>query len=216
MFRSAAISHSDGVIGVLLSGMLSDGTAGFWQIRKCGGVTIAQDPKEAQYASMPQSAMKDVPVDYCLPASEIAPKLLELVRSSAPQPAFRKGRVMIVEDEWLIASDLETQLNDLVYEVVANVVSAEEALRSAACIAPDVVIMDVHLGGRMRGTEAAMHLREQFQIPSIFLTAYNDLETLTSAQRSRPYAFLAKPHHATELNVAIQLALNARANRFAG
>ena len=107
MFRSAAMNHSDTVVGVLLSRMLSDGTAGFWQIRKHGGVTIAQDPREAQYASMPQSAMKDVPVDYCLPASEIALKLRELVRSSARQPALRKGRVMIVEDEWLIASDLE-------------------------------------------------------------------------------------------------------------
>jgi CheY-like chemotaxis protein len=123
---------------------------------------------------------------------------------------------MIVEDEWLIASDLEAQLKDLGYEVVANVVSAEEALRSAASAAPDVAIMDIHLGGRMRGTEAAMHLRERFQIPSIFLTAYSDAETLTAAQPLLPCAFLAKPHHATELNVAIQLALNARASGFAG
>jgi two-component system chemotaxis response regulator CheB len=54
LFISAAMSHSKTVIGVLLSGMLSDGTAGFWQIRKRGGVTISQDPKEAQYAAMPQ------------------------------------------------------------------------------------------------------------------------------------------------------------------
>jgi chemotaxis response regulator CheB len=212
LFESAALSHGSQVIGVLLSGMLSDGTAGFWHIRKHGGTTIAQAPTEAPYPSMPQSAMKDVPVDYCLPASEIGLKLRDLVESRAPKPTLKHGRILIVEDDYLISADLESQLRDLGYEVAAIAVSGEEALEKAASAAADVAIMDVRLRGTMKGTEAAMHLRERFQIPSIFLTAYSDLETLAAARASMPCALLSKPHHATELNFAIQLALNAREN----
>ena len=213
LFQSAAVSHGSGVIGVLVSGMLTDGTAGFWQIRKHGGITISQDPSDAQYSSMPHNAMKDVPVDYCLRASEIGLKLKELVEGSAAEPIFRTGRVMIVEDDWLLAADLEMQLHDLGYDVVANVVSGEEALSRAPDVRPDVVIMDVRLAGKMKGTEAARDLRERFQIPTIFLTAYADLETLSAARAAAPYAFVAKPHHATELNFALQLALGPRDTR---
>jgi two-component system chemotaxis response regulator CheB len=210
LFESAAISHGSDVIGVLLSGMLADGTAGLWDIRKHGGTTIVQDQTEAQCPSMPQSAMKDVPIDYCLRASEIGPLLRDLVRSSIPKPALKHGRIMIVEDDWLISADLEGQLNDLGYEVVANVVSGEEALSKAESMKPDVAIMDVRLVGTMKGTEVAIHLRERFRIPSIFLTAYCDMETLSAARSSMACAFLSKPHHASELNSAIQLALSGR------
>jgi two-component system chemotaxis response regulator CheB len=66
LFQSAAKAYGDRVIGVLLSGMLQDGTADCWAIRRRGGVTIAQDPNEAEYSSMPRTAMQEVPVDYCL------------------------------------------------------------------------------------------------------------------------------------------------------
>jgi CheY-like chemotaxis protein len=120
---------------------------------------------------------------------------------------------MIVEDECVIAADLEAQLIDLGYDVVANVVSGEEALDKARSALPEVVIMDVRLAGKMKGTEAASHLREQFQIPAVFLTAYADLETLSAASAAVPAAFLGKPHHVRELNFALQLALGAHGSR---
>lgn len=123
---------------------------------------------------------------------------------------------MIAEDEWLIASDLKAQLNDLGYEVVGMASSAEEALSLAAQNAPDVAIMNIHLGGRMKGTEAAKRLHDEFRIPSIFLTSYTDTATFTAAQTSQPFAFLAKPHHGTELYIAIQLALKARQSALRG
>lgn len=86
LFESAAISHGNQVIAVLLSGMMNDGTSGLWQVRKRGGTTIVQDPTEAQFPSMPQIALKDVPVDYCLRASEIAGKLWDLVQTPSPRP----------------------------------------------------------------------------------------------------------------------------------
>lgn len=79
LFRSAAVTHGPHVIGVLLSGMLDDGTAGLTAIKKCGGVTIVQDPKEAAYPEMPQSALNNLNVDYCLPVAEMGKVLDRLV-----------------------------------------------------------------------------------------------------------------------------------------
>lgn len=67
LFRSAAVSHGPSVIGVVLTGLLDDGTAGLIAIKRCGGVTIVQDPKDAEYSEMPRSAMNNLKVDYCVP-----------------------------------------------------------------------------------------------------------------------------------------------------
>jgi two-component system chemotaxis response regulator CheB len=78
LFRSAAVTHGPRVIGFILSGMLDDGTAGLIAIRKCGGVTIVQDPKDAAYPDMPQSALNNLKIDYCVPAAEIGALLEKL------------------------------------------------------------------------------------------------------------------------------------------
>jgi chemotaxis response regulator CheB len=190
--------------------MLHDGTEGCWEIRKHGRVTIVQDPGEAAYPSMPQSAMKNVAVDYCIRIPEIAGKLEEFVAGVASPPRSQKARVMIVEDEWLLASELERQLTDLGYTVVATVASGEQALAIAASVIPDIVLMDVGLAGRMKGTEAALHLWKKFQLPIVYLTARSDQATLAMAQPSMPYAFLAKPHTVGQIHSALQLALGRR------
>lgn len=85
-FRSAAMTYKEGVIGVLLSGMLDDGAAGLWEIARRGGITIVQDPDDAKYSSMPLNALRDAPVEYRLCSHEIGPTLAKLVtqpRSSA-------------------------------------------------------------------------------------------------------------------------------------
>jgi chemotaxis response regulator CheB len=210
LFESAAKTYGERVVGVLLSGMMQDGTAGCREIRRLGGITIAQDPNEAPYPSMPQSAMQGVPVDYCLCVAEMAVKLKELVAGVVTPPVSQSARVLIVEDEWLLASELERQLTELGYTVVATVASGEQALGVASSAAPGIVLMDVGLAGRMKGTEAAVHLWEEFQVPIVFLTAHADQETLAAAQASMPYAFLAKPHTAGQLHTAIQLALGRR------
>lgn len=75
LFRSAATSYGPDVIGVLLTGRLHDGTAGMEAISAAGGVTIVQDPAEAQSPEMPHFAMQHLPVDYCVPLAGIAPLL---------------------------------------------------------------------------------------------------------------------------------------------
>jgi len=93
LFRSAAYAFGPQVIGVVLSGMLDDGTAGLWSIKDRGGVAIVQEPRDALYPSMPQSALKYVAVDYRLPMSEMAAVLTELVY----EPLAEEGEAAMPE-----------------------------------------------------------------------------------------------------------------------
>ena len=88
LFRSAAYTYTDRVIGVVLSGMLDDGTSGLWTISQLGGVSVVQTPSDALYDSMPKSALAQMDVDYVLPVSNIGPLLNDLVRQprSFPTP----------------------------------------------------------------------------------------------------------------------------------
>lgn len=84
LFRSAAYTYGNRVIGIVLSGALDDGTAGLWRIKYSGGTAIVQDPVDAEVPSMPESAIREVEVDYCLPVSEMAALLMRLSNAGAP------------------------------------------------------------------------------------------------------------------------------------
>jgi two-component system chemotaxis response regulator CheB len=88
LFRSAAKAYRSRVIAVVLSGMLDDGAAGAWAVKACGGVVIVQDPRTALYSPMPESALRAVQVDYCVPLAEIAGLLVKLVREDTTLPAL--------------------------------------------------------------------------------------------------------------------------------
>jgi len=84
LFRSAAYTHGEGVIGVVLSGLLDDGTSGLWTIKRLGGTAVVQQPEDAQYDSMPRSALQHVDVDHVLPAEELGELLTRLVQEPTP------------------------------------------------------------------------------------------------------------------------------------
>lgn len=98
LFRSAAVSLGSRVIGILLSGLLDDGTAGLSAIKRCGGIAIVQDPREAAFPDMPHSALRRVQVDHCLPVGEMGALLLQLTRERAP-PFAGAPRDLRLEDE---------------------------------------------------------------------------------------------------------------------
>jgi two-component system, chemotaxis family, protein-glutamate methylesterase/glutaminase len=86
LFRSAAVAHRSRVIGILLTGMLDDGTAGLSAIKQCGGVIIVQDPQDAAYSGMPQNALDSLRVDYCVPVREMGRLLETLTRQRPGKP----------------------------------------------------------------------------------------------------------------------------------
>jgi two-component system chemotaxis response regulator CheB len=120
LFRSAAVAHGPGVIGVILSGALDDGTAGLVAIQKCGGITVAQEPHDAAYPQMPQSALANLKVDHCLPAAELGVLLERLTRQRrGPHravPADVRTEAMIAER---VLSDV-AQVNRLGTQVPYN------------------------------------------------------------------------------------------------
>jgi len=89
LFRSAAYAFGSQVIGIILSGMLDDGAAGLWAIKDRGGIAMVQEPSDALYPSMPQSALHYVAVDYCLPISKMAGVLAQLLREPLAEEGER-------------------------------------------------------------------------------------------------------------------------------
>lgn len=107
LFRSAAVAFGTGVIGILLTGYLDDGTAGMKAIERCGGTCIVQDPDEAEYPAMPRNALNNVAVDYCLTIAEMGPVLYKLI---SRKPGKRQR---VPEDVLIEAKIAERVLSDL-------------------------------------------------------------------------------------------------------
>ena len=212
LFRSAAQAYGRRVLGVVLTGILEDGAAGAWEIWRHGGVVIVQDPTEAPYAELPKHVIDTVPVDYCVRLSGIA----DLIENFATRPrrALPLGdsaaRVLIVEDERIVAKSLEQELQALHYQVCATAMSGEAAVEAAERTRPDVVLMDIRLTGSMDGTQAAALIWERLQIPVVYLTAYADAATLTAIKRTNAYGYVMKPCEPSEVHIALQLALERR------
>lgn len=116
-------------------------------------------------------------------------------------------RIMVVEDQAIVAKDIKATLEGLGYEVPAVAHTGEDAVRKAAETVPDLILMDINLRGEMDGIEAVGRIREKADIPVIFLTAYSDQATLDRAKLTSPMAYLIKPFEESELRTAIEVAL---------
>jgi CheY-like chemotaxis protein len=117
-----------------------------------------------------------------------------------------KPRILIVEDEAIVAADIKGTLKGLGYDVPAIAFSGEEALQKTEELHPDVVLMDIVLRGQMDGVEAAQKIYERFGIPSIFMTGYSE-EIVEQLDTRKPCLYLIKPVEINELTAAIDKAL---------
>ncbi len=118
-----------------------------------------------------------------------------------------KPRILVVEDEMLVARDLAEQLVLLGYEPVGQTTRGEDALPLAKQVHPDLVLMDIQLAGAMDGIEAAQQIRSQLALPVVFLTAFDADDTLARAKLAEPYGYLLKPFSERELRTVLEMAL---------
>ena len=118
------------------------------------------------------------------------------------------ARVLIVEDESLIAEEIHDRLTRLNYEVVGIEDTAERAWAAASATKPDVVLMDIRLKGEVDGIQAAERIRRELDIPSIYLTAHTDADTIDRAKKTAPLGYLLKPFQERDLFVTLEIALH--------
>ena len=118
-----------------------------------------------------------------------------------------KVSVLIVEDESIVAKDIQFSLKKLGYNVLGIEKTGEDAIKSSTLKKPDIIIMDIMLKGEITGIEASEKIREENNIPIIFLTAYADESTLARAKITEPYAYIIKPYKEIDLHTSIEMAL---------
>lgn len=118
-----------------------------------------------------------------------------------------KVKILVVEDESIVAKDIQNSLKKLGYQVPTTVSSAEKAIEEVEENRPDLILMDIMLKGQMSGIEAANVIKERFGVPLIFLTAYADDNTLSKAKITEPYGYIIKPFKEKELQTTIEMAL---------
>ncbi len=118
-----------------------------------------------------------------------------------------KNKILIVEDETIVAMEIKDRLECMGYDVVEIVDTGKHAIRRCAEVRPDLIIMDVMLKGKMDGVQAAEIIRNRFDIPVVYLTAYSDDKTLKRAKITSPYGYVLKPLQERELHTVIEIAL---------
>ena len=118
-----------------------------------------------------------------------------------------KATILIVEDEQIVAMDLRNDLENNGFKIVGQTNNGNDAILKATELNPDLVMMDIGLKGEIDGVEAAMKIREQFNLPVIFLTAFANDATIERARLAEPYGYILKPFEIQEVTIAIEMAL---------
>ncbi len=114
-------------------------------------------------------------------------------------------RVMIVEDEAVVALHLRRELSNLGYTVAGVASSGDQALKLVEEVFPDVILMDIHIQGELDGIDTAARIPRYLHIPVIYLTAYSEDSTLKRAGDTRPYGYLIKPFVNREIHATISV-----------
>ena len=167
------------------------------------GLAPAQGAETGDMTSLNRRAIHDQPRRFAPPVQA---------------PDDRRGRgeaatphqVLIVEDEFFVALDLETTLQKAGFEVVGVANNAADAVRLAEAHRPTVIIMDVRLSGERDGVDAAIEIFERFGIRSVFASAHHDPGTMARATRANAAGWLAKPYSSESLLAAVEAAIDSQ------
>jgi len=116
-------------------------------------------------------------------------------------------KILIVENERIVADDIKQRLEDLGYEVIGISGNGNDALKKTGEIKPDLILMDIILTGEVDGIETAQQISELYSVPFIYLTAYYDDEILKRASLTQPAGYITKPFDSVGLHAAIQMAI---------
>ncbi|MBK5286790.1 MAG: response regulator [Bacteroidia bacterium] len=120
---------------------------------------------------------------------------------------MKKLKVMIVEDEMIVAKDLQRILKKLNYETTDPFASGAKALEQLEFLRPDFILLDINLKGDMDGIQLADHIMQNYGIPFVFITAFSDKATLNRAKMVEPYGYIIKPFGEDDIRTTIELAL---------
>ena len=124
----------------------------------------------------------------------------------------KKQKILIVEDEMIMAADISMHLSDFGYDVIGILTTGEDAISTIEVNRPDLILMDIILAGEMDGIETALHIKNTSNVPIIFLTSNSDDATFQRAIEAQPYAFIAKPFQVAELSRGLKIAFQHIAN----
>ncbi len=120
---------------------------------------------------------------------------------------MEKAKILIVEDEAIIAAEIESNLQSLGYEITSVVNTGKKAIEKVEIDKPDIILMDIRIKGEMDGIDAAEIIRSRFGVPVIFSTAYTDEERIQRAKITMPFGYLLKPIQDRDLKVTVEMAL---------
>ena len=115
--------------------------------------------------------------------------------------------ILVVEDESIVSKDIQLSLKKLGYNICGSSATGEEAVHIAKETRPDLILMDIMLKGKLNGIEAAHLIKEELDVPIIYLTAYADESTLNKAKITEPYGYIIKPFEEIDLHTSIEMAL---------
>ncbi|MGZ4091236.1 MAG: response regulator, partial [Bacteroidia bacterium] len=120
---------------------------------------------------------------------------------------MEKLNIFIVEDESIVAKDIQNSLTKLGYNVVGVANNGKDAIEKVSELLPDLILMDIMIKGDMTGIEVSEKIKEKHKIPVIFLTAYADEGTLSKAKVTEPYGYILKPFKEIDLHSTIEMAV---------
>jgi len=122
--------------------------------------------------------------------------------------SYKMSKILIVEDEFIIAQDLRSIITNLGHAVMGIAKSADEALHKIEKENPDLVLLDIHIIGDVNGTELAKKIKKRYNLPYIYVTSYSDTGTLKEMNDTFPLGYILKPFDARDIRVALELAFN--------